>query len=265
MNITRPTIQKVPVFYGIVYCCCDCLRSSESYVVEELVLCNPRATVRSYSHIVKCCDSSIREPGVEAMTGSLERGIVSMHRTKEEFTAVLKKISQFVNGMQDRLVEASPWSLRLTMHFFNKIFEHVVEPLSIILQLKPEKLARPTNVPASRDAYVSPSIANKSTVILASTSLEFLSNTVPTSFAVALEPNEEWVNAMVDGPDNEMVDAVANAKPWDMFVQGVSHVVDDVTELTVTGLERVSYGTGDVVVALSAREKGDGSVPSSTI
>ncbi|GKG14077.1 hypothetical protein Tco_0351037, partial [Tanacetum coccineum] len=104
-----------------------------------------------------------------------------------------------------------------------------------ILQLEPEKLARPTNVPASRDAYVSPSIANESTVTLASTSLELLSNTVPTSSAITLELN------------------------------GVSHVVDDVTELTVTGLERVSYGTGDVVVALSAREKGDGSVPSSIV
>ncbi|GKA48001.1 hypothetical protein Tco_0740959 [Tanacetum coccineum] len=140
-----------------------------------------------------------------AASAGFERGL-SMHRTKEEFTAVLKKISQFVNGMQDRL-------------------------------LKPEKLARPATVPASRDAYVSPSIVNESTVTLASTLLELLSNTVPTSFAVALEPNEEW---------------------------GVSHVVDDVTELTMTGSERVSSGTGDVVVALSAREKGDGSVPSST-
>ncbi|GJZ32155.1 hypothetical protein Tco_0577591 [Tanacetum coccineum] len=115
-----------------------------------------------------------------AASAGFERGL-SMHRTKEEFTAVLKKISQFVNGMQDRL-----------------------EP----------------------------------TVTLASTSLDLLSNTVPTSSTDALEPNEEW---------------------------GVSHVVDDVTELTVTGSERVSSGTGDVVVALSAREKGDGSVPSSTV
>ncbi|GKF70710.1 hypothetical protein Tco_0203767 [Tanacetum coccineum] len=163
-----------------------------------------------------------------------------MHRTKEEFAAVLKKISQFIS-------------------------EHAAEPLSVILQLEPKKLARPANVPASRDACVSPPIANESTVTLASTSLELLSNIVPTSSATALEPNEEWVNAMVDGPDNEMVDAAANAKPGDVFVQGVSHVVDDVTELTVTGSERASSGPGDVVVALSAGEKGDGSVPSSTI
>nr|GEV86538.1 hypothetical protein [Tanacetum cinerariifolium] len=47
--------------------------------------------------------------------------------------------------------------------------------------------------------------------------------------------------------------------------QGVSHVVDDVTELTVIVSEHVSFGPGDVVVALSAREKGDGLVPSFTI
>ncbi|GKE20001.1 hypothetical protein Tco_1431513, partial [Tanacetum coccineum] len=144
-----------------------------------------------------------------AASAGFERGL-SMHRTKEEFAAVLKKISQFIS-------------------------EHAAEPLSIILQLEPEKLARPTNVPASRDAYVSPSIANESTVTLASTSLELLSNTVPTSSAITLELN------------------------------GVSHVVDDVTELTVTGSKHASFGPGDVVVPLSAGEKGDGSVPSSTI
>ncbi|GKC23115.1 hypothetical protein Tco_1025265 [Tanacetum coccineum] len=105
----------------------------------------------------------------------------------------------------------------------------------------------------------------ESTMTLASTSLDLLSNTVATSFAAALEPNEEWVNAMVDGPDNEMVDVAANAKPGDMFMQGVSHAVDDVIELTVTGSKHASFGPGDVVVPLSAGEKGDGSVPSSTI
>ncbi|GJZ30489.1 hypothetical protein Tco_0575536 [Tanacetum coccineum] len=75
--------------------------------------------------------------------------------------------------------------------------------------------------------------------------MELLSNTVPTSYVVALEPNEERVNAMVDGPNNEMVDVAANAKPGDVG--------------------RSVFGPGDVVVALSAGEKGEGSVPSSTI
>ncbi|GJV65014.1 hypothetical protein Tco_1475842 [Tanacetum coccineum] len=63
-----------------------------------------------------------------------------------------------------------------------KIYEHATEPLSVILQLKPEKLARPANVLASRDACVSHPIAKESTVTLASTSLELLSNIVPTSY-----------------------------------------------------------------------------------
>nr|GFD13296.1 hypothetical protein [Tanacetum cinerariifolium] len=96
----------------------------------------------------------------------------------------------------------------------------------------------------------SPPPVKESTVTIVSTSLELLSNIVPPSSATALGPNEERVNAMVDGPDNKM---------------GASHVVDDATELTVTRLEHVSFGPGDVVVALSAREKGDGSTPSSTL
>ncbi|GKC36582.1 hypothetical protein Tco_1048966 [Tanacetum coccineum] len=57
-----------------------------------------------------------------------------MHLTKEEFAAT-------------------------DYAFLNKISEYAAEPLSTILQLEPEKLARPVNVPASRDACVSPPIA----------------------------------------------------------------------------------------------------------
>ncbi|GKE17988.1 hypothetical protein Tco_1425565, partial [Tanacetum coccineum] len=158
-----------------------------------------------------------------AANAGFERGL-SMHQTKEEFAAVLKKISQFVPGAQDRLAKASPW-----------------------------------------DACVSPPIMKELTVTLASTSLELLSNTVPTSSTATLEPKKEWVNAMVDGSDQEMTDGAANAKPRSMFVKGASYVVDDATGLTVVGSERVSSGPNDVVVALSTREKGDGYVPSSVV
>ncbi|GKB55641.1 hypothetical protein Tco_0911827 [Tanacetum coccineum] len=75
---------------------------------------------------------------------------LSMHRTKEEFAAVMKEISQFVPGAQDRLAEASSLIAQTDYAFLNKIFEHAAEPLSVILQLEPAKLTRPTNVPASR-------------------------------------------------------------------------------------------------------------------
>ncbi|GJW86371.1 hypothetical protein Tco_0161711 [Tanacetum coccineum] len=75
--------------------------------------------------------------------------------------------------------------------FLNKISKHAAEPLSIILQLEPKNLARLTNIPASRDAYVFPPIVKEWTMTLASTSLELLSNTVLTSSAAALEQNEE--------------------------------------------------------------------------
>ncbi|GKB66631.1 hypothetical protein Tco_0928043, partial [Tanacetum coccineum] len=46
---------------------------------------------------------------------------------------------------------------------------------------------------------------------------------------------------------------------------GISHVLDDVAEVTTVGSERVSFGHTDVVVALSVGEKGDGSFPSFAI
>ncbi|GJR32801.1 hypothetical protein Tco_1109033 [Tanacetum coccineum] len=63
---------------------------------------------------------------------------------------------------------------------------------------------------------------------------------------------------MVDGPDVEMTDGAARSKSGGVFV----HALDDVAEMTVVGSERVSSGLTDVVVALSAGEKGDGSLPS---
>ncbi|GJZ63760.1 hypothetical protein Tco_0620181 [Tanacetum coccineum] len=108
----------------------------------------------------------------------------------------------------------------------------------------PEKLARPANVPTLRDTRISPPLVKESTVTHLFESLEFPSDVVPASSTAALEPNKEWVNAMADGPDHEMTDGTANAKP---------------------GSERVSSGPSDVVVALSAREKGDGFMPCSVV
>ncbi|GKD67350.1 hypothetical protein Tco_1309458 [Tanacetum coccineum] len=147
--------------------------------------------------------------------------------------------------------------------FLNKILEHATEPLSVILQLKPEKVVRSANVPTSGDVLVSPPIVNELTVTPASKSLELSTNVVPASSTVSFEQNEERVNAVVDGSDLKMTDGAAPSKSGSVFVEGVSHILDDVVEVTAVGSERVSFGPTDVVVALSVSEKGDGLVPSS--
>ncbi|GJY10824.1 hypothetical protein Tco_0379009 [Tanacetum coccineum] len=195
--------------------------------------------------------------------------------------------------------------------FLTKISEHATESLSVILQLKPEKLVCSSNVPTPRDTRASPHIAKDSTVTPVSKSLELSVNVVPASSivaverneehvylrfdgsvgggvvgvgggahanvrsfglfhkiwspapsAIASEQNEEWVNAMVDGSDPKMTDGAAPSKSRSVFVQGVSHVLDDVAEVTAVGSKRVSSGPIDVVVALSVGEKGDGSLSS---
>ncbi|GKA51613.1 hypothetical protein Tco_0744809 [Tanacetum coccineum] len=119
--------------------------------------------------------------------------------------------------------------------FLNKISMYAAEPLSVILQLEPEKLVCSANVPIPRDTRVSPPIAKESTMKPVSKSLELSANVVSASFAIALEQNEEQAS-----------------------VAGTSHVLDDVVEVTVVGSESVSSGLTDVVVALSVGEKGDG-------
>nr|GEY82855.1 hypothetical protein [Tanacetum cinerariifolium] len=51
-----------------------------------------------------------------AASARFVRGL-SMHRTKDEFAAVLKKMTNFMLGVQDRLAEASPLLLKLIMLF----------------------------------------------------------------------------------------------------------------------------------------------------
>nr|GEX46210.1 hypothetical protein [Tanacetum cinerariifolium] len=109
-----------------------------------------------YHHKVQCELLSL------ATSAGFKRGL-SMHRTKHEFAAVLKKMSQFESTMTHAL----------------------------------ESLYLPANV-------------------------------VPSSFVIALEKNEEYVNVMV------------------------------------YGLKRISFGHTDVVMALFVCEKGDGSLLSST-
>ncbi|GKE83535.1 hypothetical protein Tco_1557277, partial [Tanacetum coccineum] len=104
---------------------------------------------------------------------------------------------------------------------FAVIFEHAAEPLFVILQLEPKKLVRPINVPTSRDARVSPPIAKESTMTSTSGSLELSANIVLAPSTVALEQNEEWVSAMVDGSDAEMIDGVAPSKSGGVFVHDV--------------------------------------------
>ncbi|GKF29542.1 hypothetical protein Tco_0095884, partial [Tanacetum coccineum] len=140
----------------------------------------------------------------------------------------------------ERLTEASPLVAQTDYAFLNKISKYAAEPLLVILQLKPEKLVHPANVPILRDTRVSPPIAKESI-------------------------NEKQVSDAVDGSDLEMTDGAAHSKSEGVFVQGTSHVLDDVAEVTVVGSECVSFGLTDVVVALSVGEKGDGSAPSSTI
>ncbi|GKC74699.1 hypothetical protein Tco_1120582 [Tanacetum coccineum] len=199
-----------------------------------------------------------------AASAGFERGL-SMHQTKDEFADVLKKMVKFMLGAQERLAKASSLVAQTDYAFFNNISEYVVEPLSVILQLEPKKLVRPTNVPIPRDICVSPPIAKESTVTPVPKSLELSANVAHVSFVVASEQNEEQVNDVVDWSDLEMADGGAPSKSGGVFVQGVSHVLDDVVEAMSVESERISSVPTDVVVSLSVGGKGDGSVPSSTV
>ncbi|GKD05662.1 hypothetical protein Tco_1180636 [Tanacetum coccineum] len=136
----------------------------------------------------------------------------------------------FMPGAQDRLAEASPIIVQTDYVFLNKISEHATEPLSVILQLEPEKLVRPANVPIPRGTRISHLIAKELTVTPVSKSLKLSANVNFTAFTVASKHNEEM---------------------------GISVALDDVAELVEVGSGRVPSGPNDVVVSLATHEKGD--------
>ncbi|GJY65474.1 hypothetical protein Tco_0467712 [Tanacetum coccineum] len=147
-----------------------------------------------------------------AVSVGFERGL-SVDRTKEELAGVLSKISRFVPGVHGRLAKAYSLVVTTDYPYMNKVYDHADHPLSVILQLEPEKLAH--------------------------------------------RKNDEWINAMVDTPDNEIVDGAGNDKSGEVFVKGISHVIP--------GSERVSSDPNDVVVDLFTEEKDSGSFPSSSV
>nr|GEU36724.1 hypothetical protein [Tanacetum cinerariifolium] len=81
-------------------------------------------------------------------------------------------------------------------------------------------------VPAPKDTRVSPPMANESTVTPVSLSLELPSNDALFSYVAALGQNEEWVNAMVDIPNDRMTDRAVN-ESTEIFVHGVAHPVNE--------------------------------------
>ncbi|GJY99852.1 hypothetical protein Tco_0517282 [Tanacetum coccineum] len=189
-------------------------------------------------------------------------GLVRKFLASDEFSRVQGKL--LLLAASAGLAEASPLVAQTNYAFINKISEHATEPLSVILQLEPKKLVRPANVPASREVCVSPP-PKESTVTTASKSLELSTNVNFTASTIASEHNEEMVNAEVDGSDSKMTDDTAAVKSGHAFVQGIFVALDDSVELVEVGLGSASSSPNDVVVALSAHEKGGGLDPSSVI
>nr|GEY42610.1 hypothetical protein [Tanacetum cinerariifolium] len=90
-------------------------------------------------------------------------GLVWKFLASDEFSKVQGELLSL--AASERLSEASPFVAQTNYAFLNKVFEYVVEPLSVILQLEPEKLF--------------------------TQSLELSDNVVPASSVVALEQNKE--------------------------------------------------------------------------
>ncbi|GKB32151.1 hypothetical protein Tco_0871552 [Tanacetum coccineum] len=200
-----------------------------------------RGLLQSHNEYVQSTDSRLKGfqekfaslSGLESQVSGLQRQVAGLNDKISSFDAAFSK-SKAKGKERKKKIKSITKSLdQLNAEVMNWIFEHAAEPLYIILQLKPEKLARLANVPASRDARDSPPISKESTGTPASESLELPANVVPTSSAVASEENAEW---------------------------GISHVLDDVAEVTANGSKRVFSSRTDVVVALSIGEKGDGSL-----
>ncbi|GKA88789.1 hypothetical protein Tco_0810553 [Tanacetum coccineum] len=186
-----------------------------------------------------------------------ERGL-HMDRTQEQFDVALKKISHFVPGAHSRLIKATLLVATTDYPFQNKVVAHSAQPLSDIVDLKPDRLAHLAVVPTPRAVGVSPPVPKELTVTPAPSLVELFSSDAPPSSVAALEQNEEWLNATVDTTDESIVDA-ASEKLEEVFLQGMAHPVNDDASRAkpslIRGSKSASFSSGDVVVALSFGEK----------
>ncbi|GKC71230.1 hypothetical protein Tco_1117113 [Tanacetum coccineum] len=121
------------------------------------------------------------------MIKSLTKSLNNLHAEVARLSTDIKTVA---TGELLSLAASAGFECGLSMHRtkeeFAAIFEHAAEPLYVVLQLEPEKLACPANIPALKDVRVSPHVVKESTVTPTSASLELLSNTIPTSSAAAL-------------------------------------------------------------------------------
>nr|GEY10586.1 hypothetical protein [Tanacetum cinerariifolium] len=118
---------------------------------------------------------------------------LNMDQTQEQLA------SYFVLGALGRLVEATPLVATTDYPFLNKVADHSTHPLYAIVDLEPDKMAHPAIVLAPMGAGVYPPLLKD-----------------------ASEQNEEWLSAMVDTTNEEMVDAAFD-KPVEVFVHDVIH------------------------------------------
>nr|GEV79232.1 transposase (putative), gypsy type [Tanacetum cinerariifolium] len=224
-------------------------------VFKDPAICN--TIVDQFStpgEMVRVKDSRLKgyEEKVAGLTG-LELQVSTLK--KQERKKKIKSLSKSLDNFHSEVACLSA-ALNQATILETERDEEILRPKATPLKLEPEKLVHPANVPIPRDTRVSPPVTKKSTVTLVPKSLELSANVAHVSSVVASKQNEEQVNAVVDGSDLEMVDDAASSKSGGVFVQGVSHVLDDVIEATAVESEHISFVPTDVVVAFSVGGRG---------
>nr|GEU79933.1 reverse transcriptase domain-containing protein [Tanacetum cinerariifolium] len=174
------------------------------------------------------------------------QSLVQKFLASDEFSRVQGKLlslaasARFEKGKACR---SFPLVAQTDYAFLNKISEYDAEPIYVILQLEPEKLARLANVPTSKDASVSPPVPKKSTVTLASKSLDLPSNVAHAPSVAASEHNEELINAEVNGVDPMVTNDVAPAEPNNVFLQVLRKVLCVVPRKRAFYLYQLGFAT----------------------
>nr|GEW70173.1 hypothetical protein [Tanacetum cinerariifolium] len=176
----------------------------------------------------------------------------------EQLAAALKKISYFMPGDQGMLIEATPLVYTTDYPFLNKIIGPSSCLLSALIKLKPHRLVHLAIVLTHRVVGVSPPFHKDSIVTPTSFSVELFLKDAPPSSTTTTRQNDEWLNAMVDTTDEEMVNTTLDNLN-DVLVQGVVHqVCQDLNRFESSLIQEsgfASFVSSNVVVALSVEKE----------
>ncbi|GJS68848.1 hypothetical protein Tco_0683413 [Tanacetum coccineum] len=216
------------------------IASDTAFVKDKAKGKEQKKKIKSFS---KSLDQFTAEAARLASDLNQARSLFRKFLASDEFSRVqheLLSLTASADFERGRLLKATSLVATIIYPFLNKFEDHSAHPLSFIVEVEPDRLARLAVVPTPRVVSVSPPLLKELNITPAPSSVELFTKDAPPSSTAASEQMEESLSVM-----------------------GVAHrVCEDVNRVESSSIQEswfASSSSTDVVIALCVRKKERGS------